>query len=67
MPLYKRAFLEASGPLLKSSFKVTRSYAELVGQVVLNDSNRVARRNESEMHQRAFLVFTSYCETGIPI
>ena len=37
-------------------WKVTESYAELLEQVVLNDSNRIRLGGmKSEMHQRAFL------------
>ena len=58
MPLYKtKHFSRSAGNTSQILvWKVTESYAELVDQVVLNDSNRIRLNGmKSEMHQRAFL------------
>ena len=54
MPLYKTIHINSRTQILV--WKVTESYAELLDQVVLNDSNRIRLNGmKSEMHQRAFL------------
>jgi 4'-phosphopantetheinyl transferase len=54
MPLYKTKHINSTTQILV--WKVTESYAELLEQVVLNDSNRIRLDGmKSEMHQRAFL------------
>ena len=54
MPLYKTIHINYRTQILV--WKVTESYAELLDQVVLNDSNRIRLNGmKSEMHQRAFL------------
>jgi len=58
MPLYKTKVIsrspEATTQILV--WKVTETYAELIKQVVLNDSNRIRLNGmKSEIHQRAFL------------
>ena len=54
MPLFKTIKFNSTTKILV--WKVTESYAELVEQVVLNDSNRIRLEGmKSEMHQRAFL------------
>ena len=58
MPLYKtKHFSRSAGNTTQILvWKVTESYAELLEQVVLNDSNRIRLNGmKSEMHQRAFL------------
>jgi 4'-phosphopantetheinyl transferase len=58
MPLFKTIKLSRSlGTTTQILvWKVTESYAELLEQVVLNDSNKVRLNGmKSEMHQRAFL------------
>jgi 4'-phosphopantetheinyl transferase len=58
MPLFKTIKLSRSlGTTTQILvWKVTESYAELLEQVVLNDSNQVRLNGmKSEMHQRAFL------------
>ncbi len=58
MPLYKTIhFSRSVGTTTQILvWKVTESYAELLEQVVLNDSNRLRLDGmKSEMHQRAFL------------
>ena len=58
MPLYKtKHFSQIDGNTSQILvWKVTESYAELVDQVVLNDSNQIRLDGmKSEMHQRAFL------------
>ena len=54
MPLFKTIHINSRTQILV--WKVTESYAELLEQVVLNDSNRIRLDGmKSEMHQRAFL------------
>jgi 4'-phosphopantetheinyl transferase len=54
MPLFKTIQINSTTQILV--WKVTESYAELLEQVVLNDSNRIRLDGmKSEMHQRAFL------------
>jgi 4'-phosphopantetheinyl transferase len=54
MPLFKTINFNSTTQILV--WKVTESYAELLEQVVLNDSNRIRLDGmKSEMHQRAFL------------
>ena len=54
MPLYKTINVNSTTQILV--WKVTETFEELLGQVVLNDSNRVRLSGmKSEMHQRAFL------------
>lgn len=54
MPLFKTIKFNSTTKILV--WRVTESYAELVEQVVLNDSNRIRLEGmKSEMHQRAFL------------
>jgi 4'-phosphopantetheinyl transferase len=54
MPLYKTKHINSTTQILV--WKVTESYAELLEQVVLNDSNRIRLDGmKSEMHKRAFL------------
>ena len=54
MPLYKTIHINSRTQILV--WKVTESYAELLEQVILNDSNRIRLNGmKSEMHQRAFL------------
>jgi 4'-phosphopantetheinyl transferase len=58
MPLYKTKHISRSVGTSTQIlvWKVTESYAELLEQVVLNDSNRIRLDGmKSEMHQRAFL------------
>lgn len=58
MPLFKTIhFSRSVGTTTQILvWKVTESYAELLEQVVLNDSNRIRLDGmKSEMHQRAFL------------
>lgn len=54
MPLFKTIHVNSTTQILV--WKVTETYAELFGQVVLNDANRIRLDGmKSEMHQRAFL------------
>ncbi len=54
MPLYKTIQLNPKTQIL--IWKITETYEELFGQVVLNDTNRIRLNGmKSEMHQRAFL------------
>ncbi|RBN51092.1 4'-phosphopantetheinyl transferase family protein [Flavobacterium psychrolimnae] len=54
MPLFKTIHINSRTQILV--WKVTESYAELLEQMVLNDSNRIRLDGmKSEMHQRAFL------------
>ena len=54
MPLYKTIQLNPKTQIL--IWKITETYEELFGQVVLNDTNRIRLDGmKSEMHQRAFL------------
>lgn len=54
MPLYKTIQLNPKTQIL--IWKITETYQELFGQVVLNDTNRIRLDGmKSEMHQRAFL------------
>ncbi|TDE47215.1 4'-phosphopantetheinyl transferase superfamily protein [Flavobacterium rhamnosiphilum] len=58
MPLYKTInFSRSVGTTTQILvWKVTESYAELLGDVVLNNTNRIRLDGmKSEMHQRAFL------------
>ena len=58
MPLFKTIKLSRSlGTTTQILvWKVTESYAELLEQVILNDTNRIRLEGmKSEMHQRAFL------------
>jgi phosphopantetheinyl transferase len=58
MPLYKIIHVSRSVGTATQIlvWKVTESYAELLGDVVLNDTNRIRLGGmKSEMHQRAFL------------
>jgi 4'-phosphopantetheinyl transferase len=58
MPLFKTIhFSRSVGATTQILvWKVTESYAELLEQVILNDSNKVRLNGmKSEMHQRAFL------------
>ncbi len=54
MPLYKTIHINSTTQILV--WKVTESYTELLGDVILNDTNRIRLDGmKSEMHQRAFL------------
>ncbi|TRX12775.1 4'-phosphopantetheinyl transferase family protein [Flavobacterium gawalongense] len=54
MPLFKTIHVNSTTQILV--WKVTETYAELFGQVVLNDTNRIRLDGmKSEMQQRAFL------------
>ncbi len=54
MPLYKKISFNANTQIF--IWKITETYEELFGQVVLNDANRIRLDGmKSEMHQRAFL------------
>lgn len=54
MPLYKTIQFNPKTQIL--IWKITETYQELFGQVVLNDANRIRLNGmKSEMHQRAFL------------
>jgi 4'-phosphopantetheinyl transferase len=54
MPLYKTIHFDSKTQIL--IWKITETYEELFGQVVLNDANRIRLDGmKSEMHQRAFL------------
>lgn len=54
MPLYKTIQFNSKTQIL--IWKITETYQELFGQVVLNDTNRIRLDGmKSEMHQRAFL------------
>ena len=54
MPLYKIIHPNTTTQIL--IWKITEPYAELLEQVILNDSNRIRINGmKSEMHQRAFL------------
>jgi phosphopantetheinyl transferase len=54
MPLFKTINFNSTTQILV--WKVTESYAELLEQVILNDSNRIRLDGmKSGMHQRAFL------------
>nr|WP_314896167.1 4'-phosphopantetheinyl transferase superfamily protein [uncultured Flavobacterium sp.] len=54
MPLFKTIYVNSTTQILV--WKVTETYAELFGQVVLNDTNCIRLDGmKSEMHQRAFL------------
>lgn len=54
MPLFKTINFNSTTQILV--WKITETFEELFGQVVLNDSNRIRLDGmKSEMHQRAFL------------
>nr|WP_315189699.1 4'-phosphopantetheinyl transferase superfamily protein [uncultured Flavobacterium sp.] len=54
MPLYKVIHFNANTQIL--IWKITETFQELLGQVILNDSNKKRLDGmKSEMHQRAFL------------
>jgi phosphopantetheinyl transferase len=54
MPLYKTIHFNSTTHIFV--WKITETFEELFGQVVLNDSNRIRLDGmKSEMHQRAFL------------
>ncbi|MFV7234346.1 4'-phosphopantetheinyl transferase family protein [Flavobacterium sp. ZB4R12] len=54
MPLYKTIHVNSTTQIMV--WKVTETFQELFGQVVLNDTNRIRLDGmKSEMHQRAFL------------
>ena len=54
MPLYNTITVNPSTQILV--WKITETFEELFGQVVLNDTNRIRLDGmKSEMHQRAFL------------
>lgn len=54
MPLCKNIHVNSTTQILV--WKVTESFEELLGQVVLNNANRIRLEGmKSEMHQRAFL------------
>ncbi|MFV8368477.1 4'-phosphopantetheinyl transferase family protein [Flavobacterium sp. LB2R40] len=54
MPLFKTIYFNPSTQIL--IWKITETFEELFGQVVLNDSNRIRLDGmKSQMHQRAFL------------
>jgi phosphopantetheinyl transferase len=54
MPLYKTINHDSTTQIL--IWKITESFTDLFGQVVLNDTNKIRLDGmKSEMHQRAFL------------
>lgn len=63
MPLYKTIQLNPKTQIL--IWKITETYEELFGQVVLNDTNRIRLDGmKSEMHQRAFLSVRKLLQEG---